>query len=235
MSLRFKQMFTERIGLKLASLFLSLVVFTHVYTEQEREWTIEVPLETANLSEALCFVTPPPPAVLVTVRGKGKDLIKLKLRGARAVVDLGGSKAGSVKRILSGADIVVPPNLNVVVADVVEPKVLSLEIDSRVSKMVRVVPVYSGELPDGFELSAPPEVEPDRVRATGARRVLAGVDYVNTEPVDVSGMKKPRTVEASLDVGSLHVAVDPPRVRVSFPVVEARPDTTAAGRSVRRQ
>jgi YbbR domain-containing protein len=216
MSFSIKNMFTRRIGLKLASVFLSLVVFVHVYTEQEREWTLKVPLETINLAEELCFVSPPPATVSVTVRGKGKDLIKLRFRRARAIVDLGGSKAGSVKRILSGSDILVPPDMNVTVADVIEPKVLSLELDPRLAKFIRVVPVYSGRLGSGLALSGPPQVEPEQIQATGARRVLAQLDYVNTTPIDIGGMTDQSIVAAGLDPGALNLSLDPSTVRVTF-------------------
>lgn len=216
MSFNLKKMFTQRVGLKIASLFLSLVVFIHVYTEQEREWTMTVPLETANVTETLCFVSPPPATVLVTVRGKGKDLIKLRFKGARAVVDLGDSGVGTIKKILSGADILIPPDMNVTVADVIEPKVLSLELDSRLAKFIRVVPVYSGSLGSGLALRGPPKVEPEQIEATGARRVLAQLDYINTIPIDIGGMTDQNTVDAILDLGTLSVNLEPNAVRVTF-------------------
>jgi YbbR domain-containing protein len=228
MSFSIKNMLTRRIGLKLASLFLSLVVFVHVYTEQEREWTLSVPLETANLSEELCFVSPPPANISVTVRGKGKDLIKLRFKGARAIVDLGESKAGSVTRILSGSDILIPPDLSVIVADVIEPRVLSLELDPRLAKFIRVVPVYSGRLGAGLALSGPPRVEPEQIQATGARRVLAQLDYVNTTPIDIGGMTDQSIVDAGLDPGALNLSLDPATVRVIFLVekTDVEPDRT---------
>jgi YbbR domain-containing protein len=222
MSFNPKNVLTERIGLKLASVFLSLVVFVHVYTEQEREWTLDVPLEITNLTEDLCFVTLPPAAVSVAVRGKGKDLIKLKFKRARAIVDLGESGTGSVKRILSGSDILIPPDMDVTVADVLEPKVLSLELDSRLAKFVRVVPVYSGSLGAGLALSGPPRVEPEQIQASGARKVLAQLDYVNTSPIDIAGLTDMRTVETNLDAGALNLSLDPNTVRVTFLVERAR-------------
>lgn len=231
MSFSVKNMFTQRIGLKLASVFLSLVVFVHVYTEQEREWTLSVPLETANLAEELCFVTPPPAEVAVRVRGKGKDLIKLRLSGARAIVDMGDSKAGSVKRILSSSDVLIPPDMNVTVADVIEPKVLSLELDPRLAKFIRVVPVYSGKLGSGLALSGPPRVEPEQIQATGARRVLAQLDYVNTTPIDIGGMTDLSSVDAPLDPGALNLSLDPNTVRVTFLVEKVKVEEPAESES----
>lgn len=221
MSFNLRNLFAERIALKLASIFLSLVVFVHVYTEQEREWTMEVPLEIKNLNEDLCFVTPPPADVSVVVRGKGKDLIKLRFKNVRAEVDLGESGPGSVKRILSGSDILTPPDMDVTVADVLEPKVLSLELDSRLAKFVRVVPVYSGSLGSGLTLRGPPRVEPEQIQASGARKLLAQLDYVNTAPIDIDGLKEMRTVDADLDAGALNLSLEPKRVRVTFLVEKA--------------
>ena len=216
MSFNLRHIFTRHIGLKLASLFLSLVVFVHVYTEQEREWVLEAPLDLAGVAGDLWLVSPPPPSVLVKVRGKGKDLIKLRLSGARAVVDLAESKIGSVKRVLSGSDIFIPPDLDVTVADVIGPKVLDLELDSRSEKMVRVVPVYSGALESGLSLSGPPSVDPERIQVSGARRILAELDYINTLPIDIGGMTSASTVDADLDPGALHLSLQPRAVRVTF-------------------
>jgi YbbR domain-containing protein len=230
MSINLKNMLTQRLGLKLASIFLSLVVFVHVYTEQEREWTFEVPLEIANLADNLCLVSPPPATVLVSVRGKGKDLIKLRLKGARAVVDLAEAGPGTVKRILSAADIELPPDLSVTVADVFDPKVLSLDVDPKLTKFVRVVPVYSGSLGSGLELSGPPLVEPEQIHVSGARRVLSQLDYINTAPIDISGMTDRSVVDARLDPGAHNLALEPSSVRVTF-LVERVPTGPAGPES----
>ncbi len=221
MSLNLKNIFTQRLGLKLASILLSLVVFTHVYTEQEREWILDVPLEITGLSEDLCYVSSPPAKVVAQVRGKGKNLIKLKFKEARAMVDLSNVGQGTVRRVLSGSDVVIPPDLNVTVADVLEPNVLSLELDSRVEKSVRVVPVYSGALASGLSLSGPPEVEPEQIKVSGARKVIAQLDYINTEPIDIGGMTDKSTVEAELDPGALNLALEPSSVRVTFVLEKA--------------
>ncbi len=230
MSVNLKNIFTQRLGLKLASIFLSLVVFVHVYTEQEREWTFEVPLEVTNLSSNLCLVSPPPATVVVSVRGKGKNLIKLRFKGAKAVVNLADVGPGSVKRILSASDVQLPPDLDVTVADVFDPKVLSLEVDPKLTKFVRVVPVYSGSLGSGLELSGPPLVQPEQVHVSGARRVLSQLDYINTTPIDISGMSAESVVDAKLDPGAHNLTLDPTSVRVTFlvekiPPAESQPES----------
>lgn len=216
MSFSLMNIFTKHIGLKLASLFLSLVVFVHVYTEQEREWVLEAPLDLVGVAEDLCFVSSPPPFVIVKVRGKGKDIIKLRLSGARAVVDVAGSKVGSVKRVFSGSDIFIPPDLDVTVIDVIDPKAMDLELDSKYAKMIRVVPVYSGALESGLELSGPPTVDPEQIEVSGARRVLAGLDYINTILIDIGGMTAASTVVADLDRGAMNLSLEPRAVRVTF-------------------
>jgi YbbR domain-containing protein len=216
MSFSLKNTLTKHVGLKLASLFLSLVVFVHVYTEQEREWSLDAPLDIIGVAQDLCFVSPPPKTVSVKVRGRGKDLIKLRLEGARAVVDVANAKAGPLKRVLSGSDIIIPPNLEVTVVDVVAPKVLDLELDSKYAKMIRVVPVYSGALAAGLALSGPPTVEPEQIQVTGPRRVLAGLDYINTLPIDISGMTAGSTVATDLDRDEMNLDLVPRSVKVTF-------------------
>jgi YbbR domain-containing protein len=230
MSINLKNMLTQRLGLKLASLFLSLVVFVHVYTEQQREWTFEVPLEVTNLADNLCLVSAPPATVLVSVRGKGKDLIKLRFKGAKAVIDLADAGPGSVKRILSASDIQIPADMDVAVADVFDPKVLSLEVDPKLTKFVRVVPVYSGSLGSGLELSGPPLVEPEQIQVSGARRILSQLDYINTTPIDISGMSDKSIIDARLDPGAHNLTLDPSSVRVTF-LVERIPAATAGPES----
>ena len=225
MSFSIRGFFTRHIGLKLASLFLSLVVFVHVYTEQEREWALDAPLDIVGISEDLCFVEPPPQSVEIKVRGKGKDLLKLRLSGARAVVDLADSEAGSVNRVLSGSDIFIPPDLDVTVAEVIEPKVLDVELDSRSAKMIRVVPVYSGSFEQGMELSGPPTVDPEEIRVSGARRVLAGLNYINTLPIDIDGMTSAGTVVADLDCGAMLLDLVPSAVQVTFLLEEREEDS----------
>ena len=80
-------------------------------------------------------------------------------------------------------------------------------------------------------LSGPPRVEPEQIQATGARRVLAQLDYVNTTPIDIGGMTDQSIIDAGLDPGALNLSLDPATVRVTFLVekTDVEPEGTEDG------
>jgi YbbR domain-containing protein len=84
---------------------------------------------------------------------------------------------------------------------------------------MQVRPDVTGEPAPGFRL-AKVEVDPPRVRVTGARREVLRLNEAGTEPVDVTGLSAPTERVVRVNLGGDHVWVEEATtVRVKLDVV----------------
>lgn len=211
---------TENLPLKLLALLLGLIVYAHVYTEQEQEFHLKVPLAVSGLSPDLVLLEPPPRDVELATRGTGKQFLKLKMQESRILVDLHGVRPGQVQRMLSPADVAFPPGTEVHVTQILDPKMVVLAVDTLVERSVPVEPALFGEPPDNFVLVEPPRVIPPWVSVRGPRSLVTPLAHLETEPFDLGVVRSSREVELPV-VSSLDgVTCDPASVSVSLLVEE---------------
>lgn len=210
-------LFTENLPIKLLALLLGLVVYAHVYTEQEVESEVAVPLRVTGLPAGLVLDEPLPPTVDLSLRGKGKQILKLKIDQPEILVDLSGAAPGKIQRMLSPTDVALPVGAQVTVTEIVDPKMVVLSIDTLIARSLPVRPVLEGELPEGALLLAPPEVTPSRVTVVGGSAVVGVLEFLETAPLDLG--KVTGNGERELAVRPVPDArIDPPRVRVQLAV-----------------
>jgi YbbR domain-containing protein len=104
------------------------------------------------------------------------------------------------------------------VAEVIEPRSLVLEVEPRAKKRVPVVAPVVGVFAPGVGLARDPSPDPDSVDVSGARRLLATVDVVRTEAIDVSGLKERAVFEVRLEDRGLALDLEPRQVVVTVDV-----------------
>lgn len=215
-------LFTENLPIKLLALLLGLVVYAHVYTEQEVESEIAVPLRVSGLPAGLVIDEPVPPTVDLALRGKGKQILKLKIDQPEILVDLSGATPGKIQRMLSPTDVALPVGSQVTVTEIVDPKMVVFSVDTLISRSLPVRPVLRGELPEGALLLETPEVQPSRVTVVGGASIVNGLESLETTPLEMDGIKESQSRELGV-VPVPGARIDPARVRVLVSV--ARQET----------
>ena len=217
--------FTRHIGLKVLALLLALAVYAHVYTEQEQEWRLRLPLALVGLPHQLVLLDSPPDEVVVKARGKGKLLLKLKMQRPRMAVDLRGIHPGAVQRILSPADVQLPPGSEVAVTEVEQPRMLTLSVDTLITRRVPVRVNVTGDLPESYVLEGPIRADPNRVRVRGPSRVVKGLTALGTEPLRLDRLEGEKGLVLRLAADTLRITVEPGSVRVDVPLLRLVPRT----------
>lgn len=210
---------TKNVGLKILALLLALVVYVHVYTEQERESTLSLPVQVTNLPQNLVLESRPPRSAEVAVRGKGKQLFLLRYRHPRINLDLSEIHPGKVQRMLSPADVVLPVGAEVSVTDVLAPRLVSLDVDTLVTRRVEVRVAVAGDLPEGTVLAGPIRPQPATVGLTGPAGALDGVESVATEPLHLDEVRGSSGFELAVRPGRAGVQAAPSSVRVDVPLL----------------
>ncbi len=217
--------FTDHLGVKLLALLLALAVYAHVYTQQEQEWSFRVPLQVTGLPDNLVLTGHPPDMVEVEARGKGKDRLKLKVQNARMIVDLSEVRPGHVQRMLSPADVALPVGTEVEITEVRQPRMVSLTVDTLITRDVDVRLSLLGDLPEHYVLDGVIRPDPPRVRLTGPAAELNGLTSVNTEPLRLDDLRGAGGFELGLVTDTLDVVAEPPVVHVEVPLVRLVPRT----------
>ena len=229
---RLRDALLNNLGLKLASLVLSLLLFAHVITDQQRESRIPVPIVLTGIADTLAVSGKIPPRVTVRVRGKWKDLIRLGIKSGELRVDLADAVPGRFHHSVSVEDVrerVIPAELSktVEVVEVLEPRTLDLTIEPRKAKTVPVAARIVGIPSPGYAVQGAISVDPDTARVEGPASVLAALDTIYTLPVDIAGEREKIQRQVQLDAGTRLLAVEPRRCIVTLRIGKAAPESSA--------
>jgi YbbR domain-containing protein len=194
------RLFRENLGIKLAAVALTLLVYFHVRTEREDELTFRVPVVLKGLPDSLTWTGELPKDVNVTLNGRLKNLIRLRLAPMHIDVDVSQAGPGRFQRTLSSGDVPVPAGSNLLVTHFAGPEHLDILIERKMSKQVRVLPALLGRPPDGFVLTDSATASPESTTVTGPASVVSLTDSLYTEPIDVTTRKASFSQRAKLDV-----------------------------------
>ena len=200
----------ENLGVKLVALLLALVVYLHVYTERTQSMTQTFVVEFTDVPESLAVVSSAPPLVSATVRGTGKQLIRLRLREPRVRVSLAGAVAGSFQREITIADLPLASPDEGQVEELASPRVIQAQLDRVIERDVPVAARINGREPAGGWTGAW-TAEPASVRIRGPRHLVAALDSLPLESVHHDA-GRPWNTTAAVDSIPLGSTVSPVRV-----------------------
>lgn len=175
-----------------------LFVFYRATTLQERY--LAVPLE-VDPPPGLAIAEPFPPVVRVTVQGEERRIRQIRQEDFRASVAFGsfhreGRVRLEVKVERTGAALDVQP-----LAVRVDPAEIAFRLERQVEKTVEVAPNLVGSPARGFEL-VHQDLTPAGVRVRGPRSLVAGLQRLSTEQIDLNGRNEDFSVTASLELAS---------------------------------
>ena len=221
--------FTERLALKAAALFFSLVLWLIVAAEEPAARELEVRL--ALTTDSMVRVLDPPPNVHALVVGSGRDLLKLYATPPTIRRHLGNDSPETVVLDVRPSDVDLPNGVSARVQDV-QPRAIPLRLDVRA---VRGVPVRSAIrfiAPPGMRITGAPRFVPESVQVSGQRTSVHSLDSVMTERIEMSAQDTARRI--AIDTTGLGVQVLPAYVRVNVPLsridfsLPPTPDTATA-------
>ncbi len=184
---RFWQSLTKNWGLKVISLVVASAVWLYANAVAERTRTFNVPVVLANVPPGTVVTAGSERTVPVIIRGRGMDLLSLTADDFSAKVDLQGRKLGPTTQEISTGDVSLPPGFELTILNVLPHRELVISLDAEKVKKVRVRPRIVGRPSEGLTVARVTCDRPE-VRLRGPATALAGMTYVETAPVDISGM-----------------------------------------------
>lgn len=197
----------RNLGLKTLAVAAATLLWLSVSSDPLVERSLRVPLEFQNVPANLEIVGDVPATVDVRVRGTARQVGAIEPGQGVAVLDLKGARSGARLFNLLNDDVRLPFGVQVVQ---VNPSTVSLSIERTGAKRVPVVPVVTGEPPEGYS-RGPATVDPAEVEVVGPESRLLKLAAATTDSVSIADQRQ--TVRDRVTVG-----VNDPTLRLRTPV-----------------
>jgi YbbR domain-containing protein len=208
----FQRIFVHNIGLKLVSLLLAIGLWTVVARSPVAEIEMKVPIEFHNLPDNLEIDSASFTEAQIRIRGPERLIHQLQAADVHAEVDLASVQSGERTFDLTGRQVRVPQDLEVVQ---IIPAQFHLSFDNRETRTVEVRPRVTGNFASGLRVKQV-IADPPNVMITGPRRRVEAVEDATTDPVDASGaMTRASFVTQAYVPDPLIQVVHPTPIRVT--------------------
>lgn len=200
--------------IKLAALLLSATLYVAVAAQEQISQAFPVKLAVVVPPGRTLLQAPPPVSVLV--RGRGREILKLRVFPTAMALRVPDTLSAPVWHVtLRPSDVELPKGADVEVSDVT-PHDLDIRLDSVVGKNVPVVARVTVVPESGQALQGGLQLTPAMVRVVGSEQVLARIDSVTTVPTELTGVNGPFQRTLPIDSEPLGIARFAPRsVQVS--------------------
>jgi len=208
----FQRIFVHNIGLKLVSLILAVGLWTVVARSPVAEIEMKVPIEFKNFPDNLEIDSATFTEAQIRIRGPERLIHQLQAADVHAEVDLASVSSGERTFDLTGRQVRVPQDLEVV--QIIPPQ-FRLSFDHRETRTVEVRPRVTGNFASGLRVKQV-IADPPNVMISGPRRRVEAVEDATTDPVDVSGaMTRASFVTQAYVPDPLIQVVHPTPIRVT--------------------
>src|SRR5262245_14883063 len=150
--------------LKLAALFMAVILWAATARESTSEIGVDVPLEYQNVPANAEVISDTTNTVEVRLRGPSTLIKEISPQDISTTIDMGKIEKGQEKIVpLTNAHVHAPFGVDVVG---VNPARVRVTLEPRVSTHLRVVPAVTGMPGEGYRVEAV-SVTPDSVKVEG--------------------------------------------------------------------
>ncbi len=212
----FRHYVLHNFWLKAVSLVLATGLWLIISPDQEpAEVAIHVPIEFLHVPRDIEINSAIVPEAQIRVRGPERMIRQLAASDVRVQIELGDALPGERTFDLSGQQVHLPRDLDVVQ---VVPGQIHLSFDTRLTREVEIHPRVTGNFVGGERMTKV-FVDPETVTITGPRQRVEKVDAATTDPVDATGVTSRGTFVTNVYVPDpLVQVVKPVPVRVTVVV-----------------
>jgi len=212
---RLRRLFAN-LGLKVLALLLAAAVWLFIASGREAYREVEASVELKGVPEGVMVSGPEPSNVSLRVAGKGRDLFRLRPEDFKAVINMADAEVGTHLFDLTPADVIYSGGAEVAVEEILSEKVVTVELERRVTKAVPVNVDFAGSPRPGYYLGFP-SVEPPKATLYGSAAVLDKVRAVSVA-VDVEGRDAPFAADVPIRAPAGITLVGGDEARVTVPV-----------------
>ncbi|MGM0415867.1 MAG: CdaR family protein, partial [Thermodesulfobacteriota bacterium] len=186
--------------IKLLSLAFAMVLWLFVMGEQDTEVGYTVPLEIKNVPKGLIIANQVPGHVDVRLTGSRTMLTNIQGSDLEVSVDLHDAKPGITTFRSLDERLNLPRSI---VVSRMSPSYVDVKLERLVQKEVPLQVVFDGTPAPGYSI-VEVMAAPDLVAVEGAESEIKQVSEVETEPVDVGGLKTSFSLTVPLNYSGIY-------------------------------
>jgi hypothetical protein len=186
---------------KLLALLVAVLLWASVQGIRSVEQSLDVPIALEDIPSDVVVVDLSVSEINLRIVGSRAAVRRAERQLTRYPLSLRGLKPGEA-RLAVEAERLSPPRGARVTAR--SPSLVTLRLDHRVEKRVRIRPDLVGGPPEGYRLLGV-DVIPEEVLLEGARTALRNLREVLTERIELGTLRGSGEEEVRLALGSAHV------------------------------
>lgn len=191
-------------GLMVLALVIAAFLWGVAHGSASIEQPFDIPVVLQGIPDDLVSTGLSTDAINIRVQGTRAALRNVEPQKLEYAIDVSGAKPGVADFEVVISRVELPRGASIVARS---PAEIEVTFERRGSKSVRVRVDATGEPAAGYRVAGI-DVEPPRVRITGARRAVQRVTEIATEPIDLTGLSAPDEREVRLSSASSHVWVE---------------------------
>ena len=191
-----RDLIVRNFWVKLLSLCLAVVLWYMAVGRERAEIGLNIPLELVNFPPRTVIANQVPDGINVRIRGSVALTRQVSDRKLRFSMDLGGAKIGPNSFTIKADALGLPRGLEITR---LAPAEITVDLERIVTKKVNLLPVIKGEPAAGYIIEDI-TLEPREVEVQGPESVLKPLEIIWTEPVDVTNLTKPVTLDTAADL-----------------------------------
>ncbi|NWF75651.1 MAG: YbbR-like domain-containing protein [Nitrospirae bacterium] len=205
-----ENIFSKNFGLKIAAIFLSIVLWFYVTSRGQSEMYLDVPVEFKNIPPGLEMVNNTVKMISLNVKGQERFIRNLKPSDIRISIDLSKTKKGDNVYYITRDDIKTPHGITV---SNINPSSLKITTEETLSKTVKVSPVIIGELEKDYSVRSV-TIEPPTVVVEGSKSEVRKINKLKTEPLDITGITESFSQDLKLDLKGKNIRAKPDVIKI---------------------
>ncbi|MBM9520683.1 hypothetical protein JWG39_12750 [Desulforhopalus vacuolatus] len=182
--------------LRLASLFLAVILWYFLGGEDRIDKNIMAPVEIINLPQNLVISNQYKRELEVTLSGPRSALAELSQSGVTRVIDLTEAQPGSMVVNNTSNSIDVPRGLTV---QRIQPSSIILSLDKLVHKEFPIQARTFNKVMSGFYLESE-HISPEMISITASQTALQRIEKLYTKQIDLTGMKSSVSLQVPLEL-----------------------------------
>lgn len=201
-----KRLLLHNLGWKVLSVAIATALWFIVAREPSIATSLNVPIVFKNMSDDLDISSEVPERVRLELRGPSGRMSRENLSETAAVLDL-STVTGPGERTFTFADraIRLPTGVSFYKA---VPSQITIRFEHLMYKNVPVRARYATGPPDGYAV-VKSSFDPQTVRIVGPESHVHPIDYVSTDPIDLSNVIGQVEMRVHINLGDPQVRLNP--------------------------
>ncbi len=204
----------------IGALLIAVLIWLHVVTENEYDYTIGVPLHVEEIPEDWVVANGLPSEIDITVKGPGKlFLFGMGSRDIRVILQAPTAKEKTKTYSLSKSDVkILTPTESkfpIDVQQIIDPRIVEIELDPLMTVELPLKNQIRIETSDGYIQVGDINIDPPKIKVSGPKRYIYPLDSVTLTPREFKDVQDDIDVQLPVDAPEgVNIVLSPSQAHV---------------------